>query len=68
MSEGFIRLRPEMIAIRPFSIIICSEECEFSRQSALSEGFADQDRLHRPSLEKMSSFSQGQVNHERIML
>jgi hypothetical protein len=31
-----------MIAIRPFSMIICSEECEFWRRSALSEDFADQ--------------------------
>jgi hypothetical protein len=68
MSEAFIRLHREMMAIRPFSIIICSEECEFWRQSALSEDFTDQDRLHRPSLEKVSSFSQDQVNDESIML
>jgi hypothetical protein len=68
MSEAFIRLRFEMIAIRLFSIIVYSEEWEFCRQSALSEEFTDQDRLHRPPLEKMCSFSQGQVNYEGIML
>jgi hypothetical protein len=35
MSEAFIRLRPKMIAIRPFSMIICREEGENWRQSAL---------------------------------
>jgi hypothetical protein len=68
MSETFVRLRPEMIAIRPFSMIICSEECKICRQSAFFEDFADQDRLHRPALEKVRSFSQGQVNYESIML